>query len=141
MGKYRQLIIEGADGWHLMSPSNPWEALRIAWMLWRHPNKVAALVGVTQEYTLTKLKPLGAPIAEEKYEELLRFSDQAEAWHRATQAESVRYVHASEVTDAQRAAGRNSPLATLGDMVLVWANEGDLCTKGTRISTQQEPTR
>ena len=68
MAKYRQLIIQGEDGWHLMSPSNPWEAMRIAWMLWRYPNKVAALVGVKQEYMLSQLKPIGAPIAEDKYE-------------------------------------------------------------------------
>ena len=52
MAKYRQLIIEDQTGWHLMSPSNPWEALRIAWMLWRYPDRVAALVGVSQEYML-----------------------------------------------------------------------------------------
>lgn len=53
MAKYRQLISPDGAGWRLMSPSNPWEALRIAWMLWRHPDRVAALVGVTQEYMLT----------------------------------------------------------------------------------------
>ena len=35
-----------------MSPSNPWEAIRIAWMLWRHPDRVAALVGVEKEFSL-----------------------------------------------------------------------------------------
>jgi hypothetical protein len=104
MAKYRQLIVQGEDGWHLMSPSNPWEALRIAWLLWRYPDKVAALVGVKQEYMLTQCKPIGAPIAEDKYEEALRLSEQAEKWHKATAEVSVRYVHACEVTDAHRAA-------------------------------------
>lgn len=49
MATYRRLlIVEGKEGWHLMSPSNPWEALRIAWMLWRYPDKVAALVGLKE---------------------------------------------------------------------------------------------
>ena len=51
MAKYRQLIVEGDTGWCLMSPSNPWEAIRLAWMLWRHPDRVAALVGVKKEST------------------------------------------------------------------------------------------
>lgn len=57
MAKYRQLLVQDGTGWHLMSPSSPWEALRIAWMLWRHPDRVAALVGVKQEYTLANWKP------------------------------------------------------------------------------------
>ncbi len=46
----------------------------------------------------------------------------------------MRYVHACEVTDAQRLAVRGSPLDAFGDAVLVWANEGDLCTKGIRVA-------
>ena len=58
MAKYRQLMTD--DGyWHLMSPSNPIEALRIAWMLWRYPNRVAALVGVSEEYRRAHWKPIG----------------------------------------------------------------------------------
>ena len=57
MATYRQLIAHDGTGWHLMSPSNVWEALRIAWLLWRHPDRVAALVGVSQEYTLANWKP------------------------------------------------------------------------------------
>ena len=56
MERYRQLIVQDGNGWHLMSPSNPWEALRIAWMLWRHPDRVAALAGVKQEYFLAHTK-------------------------------------------------------------------------------------
>jgi hypothetical protein len=52
MAKYRQLMVQGETGWHLMSPTNAWEALRIAWMIWRYPDRVAALVGVSQEYML-----------------------------------------------------------------------------------------
>jgi hypothetical protein len=57
MARYRQLIVQGETGWYLMNPRNPWEALQIAWVLWRHPNKVAALVGIDQEFVLTKCKP------------------------------------------------------------------------------------
>ena len=57
MAKYRQLIVQDGNGWHLMSPSNPWEALRLAWMLWRYPDRVAALVGVKQEYMLNHFLP------------------------------------------------------------------------------------
>ena len=53
MAKFKQLMVEGEVGWCLMSPSNLWEAMRIAWLLWRYPEKVAALVGVNQEYILT----------------------------------------------------------------------------------------
>ncbi len=44
------IIIQDSTGWHLMSPSNPWEALKIAWMMWRHPTRVAALIGVGLDY-------------------------------------------------------------------------------------------
>lgn len=57
MAKYRQLIVQDGTGWSLMSPSSPWEALRIAWMLWRYPDRVAALVGVKQEYFLAHTTP------------------------------------------------------------------------------------
>ena len=57
MAKYKQLILQDGTGWHLMSPSNPWEALRTAWMLWRYPGRVAALVGVEQEYMLQYFVP------------------------------------------------------------------------------------
>lgn len=52
MAKYRQLMIQDKLGWHLMSPSSPWEALRMAWMMWRYPDRIAALVGVSDEYML-----------------------------------------------------------------------------------------
>lgn len=52
MARYRQLVVQGENGWYLMSPRTLWEALRIAWMLWRHPDRVAALVGVKQEFML-----------------------------------------------------------------------------------------
>ena len=56
MAKYRQLIVQDGTGWYLMNPRNAWEALRIAWMLWRHPDRVAALVGVKQEFMLASCK-------------------------------------------------------------------------------------
>jgi hypothetical protein len=52
MARYRQLIVHDDTGWRLMNPSNAWEALRLAWMLWRYPDRVAALVGVKQEYVV-----------------------------------------------------------------------------------------
>jgi len=51
MAKYHQLVVKGEVVWHLMSPSNPWEAIRIAWMLWRYPDRIAALVGVEKEFS------------------------------------------------------------------------------------------
>ena len=57
MAKYTQIMVQGDTGWYLMNPRNPWEALRIAWMLWRHPDKVSALVGVKQAFILTECKP------------------------------------------------------------------------------------
>ena len=133
MARYRQLMIEGETGWHLMSPRNPWEALRIAWMLWRHPDKVAALVGVNQEYFLAHCKPIGAPIAEEKYEDALRLSEQAERWRREVENMKVRYARLSIVTEEQRAACPQA-LYMAGDTVLVWANEGDLFLRGTCVA-------
>lgn len=38
----------------------------------------------------------------------------------------VRYISACEVTEAQRKQALDSELYSYGDMVLVWANEGDL---------------
>lgn len=57
MALYRQLMVEGKTGWCLMNPSNPWAALKLAWLLWRHPDRVAALVGVEQEFLLGKRRP------------------------------------------------------------------------------------
>lgn len=57
MARYRQLMVQDDTGWHLMSPSNAWEALRIAWMLWRHPDRVAVLVGVKNEFMIHLKQP------------------------------------------------------------------------------------
>lgn len=67
MAKYRQLIIQDAAGWHLMSPSNPWEAVRIAWMLWRYPDRVAALVGVSKEYKRKHWPPAAPELSDRTY--------------------------------------------------------------------------
>jgi hypothetical protein len=40
----------------------------------------------------------------------------------------VRYVM-TVPTDAQRAAAAQSPLYQIGDALLIWANEGDLCRR------------
>jgi hypothetical protein len=56
MAKYRQLTVQDGTCWSLMIPTNAWEALRIAWMLWRHPDRVAVLVGVKKEYFLAHTK-------------------------------------------------------------------------------------
>ncbi len=61
MATYRQLVVQDGKGWHLMSPTSPWEALRIAWMLWRHPTKVAVLIGVKDGYEIEHWMPLPAP--------------------------------------------------------------------------------
>lgn len=60
MAHYRQLIVQGDTGWHLMNPTSLWEAIRLAWLLWRRPDRVAALVGVKQEFTLAHLTPRAA---------------------------------------------------------------------------------
>jgi hypothetical protein len=54
MARYRELLIQGEKGWYLMNPRNPWEALKVAWYLWRYPDKVGALVCVSQEFVITK---------------------------------------------------------------------------------------
>lgn len=59
MAHYRQLIVQGDTGWHLMNPTSFWEALRLAWLLWKRPERVAALVGVKQEFVLDRLTPIG----------------------------------------------------------------------------------
>ena len=45
MANYRRLGTQNTTDWLLMSPQNLWEALRMVWMLWRHPNKAAILIG------------------------------------------------------------------------------------------------
>jgi len=45
-----------------------------------------------------------------------------------TAAGPVRYVM-TVPTDAQRAAAAQSPLYQIGDALLIWANEGDLCRR------------
>ncbi|GAB4059166.1 hypothetical protein [Uliginosibacterium sediminicola] len=56
--------------------------------------------------------------------------DEVDRLRAQLEAVGVRYVHASEVTGAQRLAVLGSPLYALGDAVLVWANQGDLCAVG-----------
>lgn len=57
MARYRQLMVQGETGWYLINPRNPWEALKLAWYLWRYPDRIGALVGVSQEFMLAKCKP------------------------------------------------------------------------------------
>lgn len=54
MALYRQLMIANDDGteWRLLNPEGPLEALRLAWLLWRYPDRVAILAGATKEYWL-----------------------------------------------------------------------------------------
>lgn len=53
MARYRKLLIkDGEDGWFLMNPANPWECLRTAWLLWKYPDRIAALVGVKEEFRI-----------------------------------------------------------------------------------------
>lgn len=52
MAKFRQVTVEKDTGWYLMNPENLIEALRVAWMLWRHPKKVSALIAVGNEYAV-----------------------------------------------------------------------------------------
>lgn len=60
MASYRQLIIEGDDGFYLTNPSNFFEACKLAWYLWRYPEKVSALISVKDEFVIDKLKPVRA---------------------------------------------------------------------------------
>ena len=57
MARYRQLMVQGETGWYLMNPRNPLEAMKLAWYLWRYPDRVGVLVGVSQEFMLEKCKP------------------------------------------------------------------------------------
>lgn len=50
MARYRTLSIQPPIRWCLLSPSTPWEAVKLAWYLWRHPDRVACLVGVPQKW-------------------------------------------------------------------------------------------
>lgn len=55
MAKFRALM-HSNDGvnWELMNPENLWEAMRIGWMLWRHPGKISALIARENEMTLAE---------------------------------------------------------------------------------------
>lgn len=48
MAEYRKLMLEGKDGFYLCNPSNLWEAIKLAWYMWRQPDKVAALIGLKE---------------------------------------------------------------------------------------------
>lgn len=58
MATYRPIIVEGKDGWYLMRPTSPWEALRVAWLLWRHPSRIACLVGVQPMWIAANCRPV-----------------------------------------------------------------------------------
>jgi len=51
---------------------------------------------------------------------------------------TVRYLPANEMSEAQRLYCVRSELYKIGDAVLVWANEGDLCRQGQRTSPPPE---
>lgn len=55
MAQYRPVMVEGKDGWYLVNPRNPWEALKLAWYLWRYPDRVGALVGVSNEFVVGRI--------------------------------------------------------------------------------------
>ena len=68
MANYRRLGTQDATDWLLMRPENAWEALRMAWMLWRHPKKAGVIVG----------SPAGWVDAHARPAKLLRDIDEAE---------------------------------------------------------------
>lgn len=56
MALFRKLMINEKNGWRLMNPKNPMEALIVAWYLFKYPDRVGALIGVEQEFMLAKRK-------------------------------------------------------------------------------------
>lgn len=46
---------------------------------------------------------------------------------------SVRYMPVNEMSESQRIYCVRSELYNIGDAILVWANEGDLCRRGERM--------
>ena len=58
MAKFRRIMTsdDGGTDWFLSSPTSFFEACRLAWLLWRHPDRVAALVGVEKEYRIANFE-------------------------------------------------------------------------------------
>jgi hypothetical protein len=46
MASYTKLETHNATDWVLIRPQGIFEALRLAWMIWRHPDKAAVLTGI-----------------------------------------------------------------------------------------------
>lgn len=59
MSNYRRLgTTQNTTDWLLMIPQNAWGALRMSWMLWRQPDKAAALVGSTADWVDEHARPV-----------------------------------------------------------------------------------
>jgi hypothetical protein len=61
MAKYRQLMIDGKDGFYLCNPANIFEAIHLAYLLWRYPEKVCALIHPAKEYVIEHFKVDNVP--------------------------------------------------------------------------------
>lgn len=50
MALYKTLSVNPPVRWMLMSPATPWEAVKIAFYLWRYPDRCAVLVGIDEKW-------------------------------------------------------------------------------------------
>lgn len=53
MSTFCKLLRSDKDGrWYLVNPKNLFEALRVGWLLWRQPDRIAALIAPNQRFTV-----------------------------------------------------------------------------------------
>lgn len=64
MALYKTLSINPPVRWMLMTPVTPWEALKMAWYLWRYPDRCAALVGIDEQWLKTNASEAPAQASE-----------------------------------------------------------------------------
>lgn len=57
MARYISKNINGQDGWYLLSPEGVWEALKLAWMMLRYPDRCAILARLEEKWTYANLRP------------------------------------------------------------------------------------
>lgn len=57
MARYISKTINGQENWFLLSPENLWEALKLAWMMLRHPERCAILCKLDDKWTYENLRP------------------------------------------------------------------------------------
>lgn len=52
MANYRTVFTDEETEWCLVSPKNLFEVIKLAWYIWKYPDKSAVFMGIDKSYRL-----------------------------------------------------------------------------------------